>query len=149
MITRFFLLIFLTLLCFGCGNTSDPHTIVVYSPHGKYLEEDVKQRFEAAHKGWTVQFLDMGGGVIFARIKAEKNAPRASVWWGGTAGDFKRAETLGLFENYVPTFVDALPPHARSKTGGWVATFLTPEIIVYNPKKSPPAELPRTIGTSL
>jgi iron(III) transport system substrate-binding protein len=131
------------LLCAGCGSVNDAKTIVVYSPHGKFLEGDVKQRFEAAHPGWTVQFLDMGGGEIFDRVKAEKSAPRAGVWWGGTAGDFKRAEKLGLLEPYVPDFAAALPAHARSKTGGWVATFVTPEIILYNPKKIPAADLPR------
>lgn len=126
----------------GCGDGAPSKTIVVYSPHGKFLEGDIKKRFEAAHPGWTVIFQDMGGGEIFSKIAAEKDRPRASVWWGGSWTDFNRAERDGLLELYKPPWFDSLPENARSPTGGWTATFLTPEIIMYNPKKVQRAEVP-------
>jgi iron(III) transport system substrate-binding protein len=117
--------------------------IDVYSPHGKFLEGDVKKRFEAAHPGWTLRFQDMGGGEIFAKIGAERAQPRASVWWGGSVSDFKNAEEQGLLEPYFPAWSASLPANAKSPTGGWSATFLTPEIILYNPNKIKADELPR------
>lgn len=128
----------------GCGQgTPASKTIVFYSPHGQYLERDVKTRFEAAHPGWTVEYLDMGGGQIFDKLNAEKSHPRASIWWGGSAGDFKRAEKAGLLEAYSPAWSANLPDNAKSPTGGWTATFLTPEIIMYNPRKIQAADVPR------
>src|SRR5689334_7470550 len=77
----------------SCGDgPAAGKTIVVYSPHGKLLENDIKTRFEAAHPGWTVIFQDMGGGDIYPKISAEKSRPRAALWWGGSLSDFKRAE---------------------------------------------------------
>ncbi len=128
----------------GCGESSAANkTIDVYSPHGKYLEGDIKQRFEAAHPGWTVRFQDMGGGEIFAKIGAERDRPRACVWWGGSASDFKNAEAQGLLEAYVPPWAANLPENAKSPTGGWSATFLTPEIILYNPNKIKAEDVPQ------
>jgi len=129
----------------GCGGAgSSNKNIVVYSPHGKLLPE-VKKRFEAAHPGYTVNFQDMGGGVIFDKVNAEKSLPRADIWFGGSPGDFNRAEALGLLEPYTPDWTKtALPADAKSPTGGWVATFRTPQVILYNPKKISESELPKT-----
>ncbi len=126
----------------GCGDTVDSKVISVYSPHGVDLEGDIKARFEAAHPGWTVHFVDKGGGEIYAKVSAEKSRPGASVWWGGAVSDFKRAEAEGLLEPYTPAWSASLPDDAKSSTGGWSATFLTPEIILYNPKKIAAADVP-------
>ena len=132
----------LAVLC-GCGDgPAADKTIVVYSPHGKLLETDTKTRFEAAHPGWTVVFQDMGGGDIYPKIRAEKSRPRADLWWGGSLGDFKRAESEGLLDAYTPAWSASLPGNAKSPTGGWTATFVTPEIIMFNPKKIARAEVP-------
>src|ERR1043165_136914 len=126
----------------GCGDNANSQTIVIYSPHGKYLEKEMKSRFEAEYPGWTVVFQDMSGATILPRVSAEKTNPQASLWWGGSPGDFKRAEAEGLLEAYVPAWAGSLPAQAKSATGGWTATFLTPEIIMFNPKKLPRDEVP-------
>src|SRR5262245_60617359 len=108
--------IFLCVLCVlcgdmlsGCGSGSSPNTLVVYSPHGQELENDVKARFEAAHPSYSVQFLDMGGGVILDRVERERTRPGADVWWGGSPGDFRRAEAKGLLEPYTPDWTKNVP----------------------------------------
>ena len=127
----------------GCGGGTDK-LIVVYSPHGQPLEHDIKIRFEAAHPGYTVDFLDMPGAEIFTRVQAEKAFPRASIWWGGSPGDFKKAEALGLLEPYAPDWTKDLPSDAKSPSGAWVATFRTPEVIMYNSKKVAAQDVPQT-----
>ncbi len=129
----------------GCGNGSGTpaksgesggaaKAIVVYSPHGAELEGDVKKRFEAAHPEYTVQFLDLGGGEILAKLKAEQQSPRADIWWGGSPVEFNRAEAAGLLTPYAPEWIKNLPDDAKSPSGSgaWVATFRTPEVIMYN-----------------
>lgn len=142
-----FTLAFLLAACGSGSSTSgggapENKTIVVYSPHGKFLEGDIKTRFEAAHPGWTVEFLDMGGGEIFTRVNGEKDRPRADVWWGGSPGDFKRADALGLLEPYAREWTQGLPEDAIGHS--WVATFRTPEVIMYNAKKIGAGEAPKT-----
>jgi iron(III) transport system substrate-binding protein len=129
--------------CGGCGSGDTSKTITVYSPHGK-LKSETAQRFQAAHPGWKVEFIDLGGGEIPNRIKAEKNKPACDVWWGGAAGDFDNADKEGLLEPYSPEWSKNLPAQSKSSTGAWVATFLTPEVILFNPKKVAKHEVPTT-----
>jgi len=127
----------------GCGSGNTAKSVKVYSPHGKHLEGDVKKRFEAANPGWSVDFQDMGGATILAKIVAEKSLPRADVWWGGAPSDFSQAETQGLLEPYAPDWVKALPAEAKSVTGAWAATFRSPLLILYNSKKITKEEAPK------
>jgi iron(III) transport system substrate-binding protein len=149
---HFTFLIFNCLIA-GCGNSSNgtaspsksaPSAIVIYSPHGAELEGDVKKRFEAAHPEYTVQFLDLGGGEILAKLKAEQQQPRADVWWGGSPVDFNRAEAAGLLDPYAPEWTRNLPEDAKSPAGAWVATFRTPEVIMYNANVLKREEVPDT-----
>lgn len=119
----------------GCGGGSSTKAVKVYSPHGKHLQGDIKTRFEAAHPGWTVEFQDMGGATILAKVAAEKALPRADVWWGGAPSDFNQAEAQGLLAVYAPEWVKALPAEAKSANGAWAATFRSPLLIMYNSKK--------------
>src|SRR5258708_4637650 len=104
----------------GCGDSkwgggaASVRTIVVYSPHGPELEGDVKKRFEAAHPEYTVEFLDLGGGAILAKLRAEQQQPRADVWWGGSPPEFNRAATAGLLDSYAPEWAKNVPADAKS-----------------------------------
>jgi iron(III) transport system substrate-binding protein len=136
------------LLCFlaGCGGGNDARakTVVVYSSHGKFLQSDLKQRFEAAHPQYTLVFQDIPGGEIFSKVLYEKENPQADVWFGGSAADFNRAETEGLLEPYAPEWTAKLPAGSKSHSGAWVATFVSPSVIMYNKNKVSEAEVPRT-----
>jgi len=145
------LLVLFMLVLAGCGaekngggsaTMSARTTVTVYSPHGKHLEGDIKKRFEAAHPHYTVEFLDMGGAKILARLQAEKERPHADVWWGGAPSDFKRAEAQGLLSPYAPDWTAGIPPEAKSASGAWIATFRTPEVIMYNTKKVKREDVP-------
>ncbi|HYG77726.1 MAG TPA: extracellular solute-binding protein [Planctomycetota bacterium] len=137
----------------GCGggsstpgneNAAAVTTVTVYSPHGAHLEGDIKKRFEAAYPQYKVEFLDMGGAKILARLQAEKARPHADVWWGGSPSDFRRGEAQGLLTPYTPAWSEAVPPEGRSATGAWFATFRTPEVIMYNKDKVKREDVPTT-----
>ena len=129
------------LLSTGCGNSSNSgassatHAIVIYSPHGAELEGDVKKRFEAAHPEFTVNFLDLGGGEILQKLRAEQGQPRADLWWGGSPADFNRADEAGLLDTYRPEWAKNVPDDSKSADGSWIGTFRTPEVIMYNSDK--------------
>lgn len=132
-------------LLHGCGGATPAKTnlVKVYSPHGKFLQGDVKARFEAAHPGLTVDFQDMGGALILSKVAAEKSLPRGDVWWGGAPSDFAQAEKQGLLEPYAPEWVKALPAEAKSANGAWAATFRSPLLIMYNTRKIAAADAPK------
>ena len=134
----------LALLASCGGGEKRKDVVVVYSPHGVDLEEEVKQAFEAAYPGRTLEILEMGGGEILSRIRGEQERPACDVWWGGAPGDFKRAEAEGLLEPYAPAWTQALPAEAKSPTGAWAGMYLTPEVIMFNTQKVKREEVPTT-----
>lgn len=129
-ITMRYILVGLFLLA-GC--TSDSRTsLVVYSPHGKEMLSEYELAFEAAYPDINVQWIDMGGQDAYDRVRTEKNNPVASLWWGGDSPTFARAASEGLLAPYTPTWADSVPSESRDPNEMWFATYLTPEVILFN-----------------
>ncbi len=81
------------------------------------------QEFEKA-TGVKTEMVRMSGGEIFARIKAEKENPSASVWYGGGALTFMAADNEGLLEEYKsPTAVD-IPEQFKDPEGAWTGIYV-------------------------
>lgn len=153
-----FLLIPALLLCScgdgtkdGKGSASQPPTaqpsdkriVVVYTPHGD-MGKDAKVAFEAKYPDIAVHLLDLGGGQILPKIRAEKARPACDIWWGGSPGDFKKAEAEGLLEPCAPAWAKHLPGGCKSPSGAWHADFISPEVIMYNEEKLNATEVPDT-----
>lgn len=136
----FFTLSFFLLLtsCSSDNRTS----LVVYSPHGKEMLTDAEQAFEAAYPDINVQWIDMGGQDAYDRIRTEKANPTASIWWGGDGPTFSRAAQEGLLATYTPSWADAIPTEGRGTGDTWMATFLTPEVLLFNSRTVPETERP-------
>lgn len=132
----------LLLVLAGCA-ADDRTPLVVYSPHGKEMLSAYEAAFEARHPGVDVQWIDMGGQDAFDRIRTERQNPQASLWWGGASTAFDQAAREGLLEPYAPSWKDAVPPDARGTGDAWYGTYLTPEVIAYNTRTVPEAEVPR------
>ncbi len=75
--------------------------------------------------GIKVKFVRMSGGETLSRIRAEKNNPQASLWYGGSADSFIMAKKEGLLEAYKsPT--DSGPAFTRATwASSWTAAGLT------------------------
>jgi iron(III) transport system substrate-binding protein len=127
--------------CFGGSNQSG-EVITIYSPHGDDLLAEFKQRYEAAHPGVRVEYLDMGSQQVLERIRGEKANPNADIWWGAPQNMFINAAKEGLLEAYKPSWVDAVDPLERDAQYRWVGTFHTPQVILYNENKIPVNEVP-------
>jgi iron(III) transport system substrate-binding protein len=131
----------------GCGQreqTDSQSTIVVYSPHGIELEKEVEAAFEAKYPGRDVKILDMGGGSILSKIRAERSQPRCDVWWGGAHTDTVRAEEEGLLAKYTPPWTKCVTDSARSMNGGWLGMYYAPHVIMYNKDKLKREDVPTT-----
>lgn len=128
----------------GCGGGGDGRTVLtVYSPHGRDVLEGFEEAFEAANPGVDVQTVDMGSQEVLDRLRSERANPQADVWFGAPSTTFEDAARQGLLEPHVPAWAGRLPAEARSPQGLWHGTWLTPEVIAYNTKAVPAAEVPR------
>lgn len=140
--SRFSLVVFASLL-FLAGCSSDSRTsLVIYSPHGKEMLSEYELLFEAEHPDINVQWIDMGGQDAYDRIRTEKNNPVASLWWGGDSPTFARAADEELLGSYTPSWADGIPVGSRDPAGRWFATYLTPEVLLYNSRTVSDEEKP-------
>ncbi len=80
------------------------------------------KEFEKA-TGVKTEMIRMSGGEIFARIKAEKDNPSASVWYGGGALTFMAADKEGLLEDYVSPEAANIPDRFKEKDGAWTGIY--------------------------
>lgn len=132
----------LAVLLAGCSGDAR-ETLVIYSPHGKEMLSLYEDAFEARHPDVNVQWIDMGGQDAYDRIRTERQNPQASLWWGGDGPTFDRAAREGLLEPYTPSWAGAVPEGAHHPEHFWYATYLTPEVIMYNSRTLAPEDAPK------
>lgn len=127
------------------GCTGDNRTaLVVYSPHGKEMLRSAESAFEARYPNVDVRWIDMGGQDAYDRIRTERRNPQASIWWGGDGPTFSRAGAEDLLEPYVPSWSEHVDSLGKGESDTWYATFLTPEVILYNSRTVDPSEVPES-----
>lgn len=122
-------LLLLAGLLSGCGSTSttnqsqQPKKLTLYC--GLMEDHMVKaiQEFEK-DTGIKVEAVRMSSGEILGRIKAEKNNPKASVWFGGPADGFIQAKQDGMLEKYVSPNAAAIPSQFKDTEGYWTGIYV-------------------------
>lgn len=82
----------------------------------------VTSEFEKA-TGIETNFVRMSGGEILARIKAEKENPNASIWYGGGSLTFIEADNLGLLEHYKSPTAEVIPSQFKDPDGAWTGIY--------------------------
>ncbi len=118
-------LLVLVSLCtplFAQGAAEENQELTVYTG---MLEEHgaiVCQAFEKA-TGIKTNYVRMSGGEIFARIKAEKENPQASVWYGGGSLTFIEADKEGLLEHYISPEAADFPQQFKDPNGAWYGIY--------------------------
>jgi len=118
-------------------------TILVYSPHGKALLQDVATRFERAYPAVHVEWEDMPSQTALDRVRAEAPNPQADVWFGAPSDLFARAAQEELLEPYTPAWAPNVPPEAHDTADRWYGTYITPEVIGYNRVLVPDSVAPK------
>ena len=82
----------------------------------------IAQEFQKA-TGIKVNFVRMSGGEILTRIRAERQRPNASVWYGGSADSFIAAKGEGLLEQYVSPNAAVISPSFKDSDGYWTGIY--------------------------
>ncbi|MBX7099058.1 MAG: ABC transporter substrate-binding protein [Myxococcaceae bacterium] len=70
--------------------------------------------------GVQVRWVRLSSGETLARVRAEKERPQASLWFGGPSLDLSVAAADGLLEPYTPKTLDTFRPGQRDAQWRWV-----------------------------
>lgn len=108
----------------GCGSSNKSTAgkkdlkLTVYAGINEEPALGLTKEFEK-ETGIKTSMVRMSGGELLARIKAEKNNPKASVWFGGPAESYIQAKAEGLLDTYISPNVKDIPEGYRDKEGYW------------------------------
>lgn len=105
--------------------------VVVYSPHGEDILDDISTWFQEA-TGVEVEYLFMGGGELVDRIRAEKSNPQADVIYGNPSSVFEQMKADGLLAPSEPSWKADLPSTFVDAEGFFYGTIQTPVMLFYN-----------------
>lgn len=114
----------------GCGKDEAPaggkegeRRLTIYS--GLMQDHMIKavDEFEK-ETGIKVDAVRMSSGEILGRISAEKENPKASVWFGGPADGFIQAKEMGLLEEYVSPNAADIADEFKDPEGYWTGIYI-------------------------
>ncbi|TBL81774.1 ABC transporter substrate-binding protein [Paenibacillus thalictri] len=124
------MLVLVLLLATACG-ADRKGTLTVYA--GLYEDHAIKA-IEAFQKetGIKVSYVRMSSGEILARIRAEKDMPKASVWFGGPADTFVQAQSEGLLHPYISRNASMIDNIYKDPDGYWTGIYVGSIALVSN-----------------
>ena len=109
--------------CGGAKETKKAQEVTVYAGMLEDFMVKGQKEFEK-ETGIKVNAVRMSSGEVLGRLKAEKNNPKASVWWGGPADGFIAAKEEGLLEKYVSPNAKDIPDKFKDKDGYWTGIYV-------------------------
>ena len=110
----------------GCTSTGNgdkkPNRLTMYIGVVEEQALKIAQEFEA-ETGIKVDFVRMSGGEILSRIRAEKEAPKASIWYGGPADSFVAAKAENLLQPYKSKNAEVIDEALKDPEGYWTGIY--------------------------
>lgn len=114
----------------GCGDSGkgeskakeNPKELTMYMGVVEQSAKVIAADFEK-DTGIHVNFVRMSGGETLSRIRAEKDNPQASVWYGGSADSFIMAKKEGLLEAYKSPNAEKIKPEFKDPDGYWTGIY--------------------------
>lgn len=102
------------------GNSSESLTMYIGVVEEQALK--IAQEFEK-DTGIKVEFVRMSGGEILSRVRAEKDNPKASIWYGGPADSFVAAKDEDLLQPYVSPNSENIDDQLKDADGYWTGIY--------------------------
>lgn len=87
-----------------------------------YMIEALKKFSEET--GVDAQGVRLGVGETLGRLRAEKENPQASVWFGGAAETYLAAQNDGLLEPYISPNAADIPDKYKDPEGHWTGFYV-------------------------
>lgn len=126
-ISLFLVTIMMLTFLAGCGAKGSevqgkPERLTMYIGVVEEQALRIAQEFEA-ETGIKVDFVRMSGGEILSRVRAEKDSPKASIWYGGPADSFVAAKQEDLLQPYVSPNAEKIAEQQKDKDGYWTGIY--------------------------
>ena len=74
--------------------------------------------------GIEAEMIRMSAGEILAKVRAEKDNPKADVWYGGPADTFVQAVSENLLEPYKSPIADKIDAKYKDPDGLWTGVYV-------------------------
>jgi iron(III) transport system substrate-binding protein len=119
--------------------------VVWYTSLALPTAEKIGKLFEAAYPGIKVEVHRTGSQRILQRVMQEMqaNLKLVDVIHTSDAGHFVLLKEKKLLMKYAPAGIDAFPAGFKDKDGYYFTLRATVNVIAYNPKLVPAAEVPK------
>lgn len=103
--------------------------------YGSTQEMSVRHIAETFTKetGIKVDWIRMSTGETLNRIRAERNNPRASIWYAGPGTAHLVAVSEGLLQPYLSPNRNKIPRQYMDEQGFWTGVFVTTFVFTSNP----------------
>jgi iron(III) transport system substrate-binding protein len=113
----------------GCGKkeeASDTNKDLKLTIYCGLMEDHMVKAVAEFEKetGIKTEAVRMSSGEILTRIKAEKENPKASVWFGGPADGFIQGAQDGVIEPYISPNAKDIPDKFKDKDGYWTGIYV-------------------------
>jgi iron(III) transport system substrate-binding protein len=133
-------IVLLSLSAVGCG--ADDDALVVYSGRSETLVQPVMDQFEDL-TGIEVKVKYGGTAELAATLLEEGDGTPADVFFAQDPGGLGAVE--GMLSPLPAELIGGVPGWARSPSGLWVGVSGRARVLVYNPDRLSPTELPDDI----
>ena len=110
------------LACLLVGFSAHAQTLHVVTSLDPLEAKEYLKQFQAETK-IAVTTIRLSAGEVVARLKAEKNNPTQSVWFGGPSLDYIAAREEKLLEPYSSSTTQKIPEKFRDPKGYWTGIY--------------------------
>jgi iron(III) transport system substrate-binding protein len=121
-------------------------SVVVYCSVDTAFAQPILEEFEKRSGIKVHSVFDTEAGKttgLMNKLLAEKNAPRADVWWSGEIFGTMQLSAQGILAPYKPPTAEDIPEQYRDPAGLWTAFGLRGRVLAYDPKRTKKEELPQ------
>ena len=128
----------------ACGGSGDDAGLTLYSGRSEGQVKPVLDMFQR-ETGIKVTARYGASAELAAQIAEEGNGTRADVFWSQDAGALGAVSSAGLLGPSPAEATAAVDSRFRSNDGTWVGITGRARVIVYNSRRTSPAELPQSV----
>jgi len=143
------LLLALFLILSGCGTKKNAQQeVVVYTSMDMVYSQPV---FDAFEKETGIKVLAVYDSEatktigLVNRLIAEKDSPRADVFWNAETGKTITLKKKGVLAKYVSLSASDIPSNFKDSEGYWAGFAARCRVLVYNKNMLKPEDLPKSI----
>ncbi len=136
----------------GCNRNSAPSNdraarVVVYCSVDESFARDVLAKFQRDTGIEVAAIYDSEAGKTTGLVnrivrEAQSGRPGADVFWSGELFGTMRLAQADLLDAYDPPPAADIPPRYRDPRRRWTALAVRASVLAFDPKRTPPAEVP-------